>query len=394
MIYLVTNQTSLSKYNEDLIQYCSIEDSINYFKNHAFIGIDSETEGFDPYTKKMLTLQLGDWNNQFVIDLSSINISRYKDLLESNKTFIFANAQFDLRFLLHHSTDVKNISDTQLQENILYCGYNNDLDEKDIAKESTIEDSKKYVVRKFSLGKLSEKYLKFNLDKSIRGNIQYMGLTQAVIEYAANDVKVLEPIINKQKEALIRFNKRFYSTGEVEILENKVVRVFAKMLYRGIRLDKEKYTKEVITEVKKTLEESKRKLNSFILKDKIKYITVKKKNRNKKVPIVLTEDMYTHEVNVNINWDSPEQKLGILKEYDKTLKDTKSESLRKIQNKYPIVKELLEYNEYHKLYTSFGDSLLSEINPITKRIHPSIWQILSTGRISVSVPKIYWAYKK
>lgn len=394
MIYLVTGQKLISNYDPNIIRLASISDSLNYLWGLDNIGLDFETEGFDPYTKKPLTLQLGNWDNQYVIDLTSIDINNYKELLTSNKLFIIANAQFDLRFLLHKNIDVKNICDVMLRENILYCGYNNENDEKDIKEESTIEDSKKYVVRNYGLDKLASKYLNYDLDKSIRGNIHYLGLSQKVIQYAADDVKVLEPIMNKQQIALNAFNKKFISIGQVEILEDKVVRVFAKMLYRGIKLDSTKYKTEVISEVKKTLEESKKKLNNFILEDKIKTITLKKKKRDRKVPILLTEDMFTNELSININWDSPEQKLGILKEYDPSIIDTSSETLKKIQYKYPIVKELLEYNEYHKLYTSFGASLLKEINLVTKRIHPSIWQILSTGRISVSNPKLYWAYKK
>ena len=52
MIYLVSNQKRLE--TEGIVQ-ASIEDCLNYFKDKDEIQIDTETEGFDPYTKKILT---------------------------------------------------------------------------------------------------------------------------------------------------------------------------------------------------------------------------------------------------------------------------------------------------------------------------------------------------
>ena len=38
------------------------------------VGLDTETEGFDVYTKKLLSVQIGDYENQVMIDCTTIDI--------------------------------------------------------------------------------------------------------------------------------------------------------------------------------------------------------------------------------------------------------------------------------------------------------------------------------
>ena len=49
---------------------------------------------------------------------------------------------------------------------------------------------------------------------------------------------------------------------------------------------------------------------------------------------------------------------------------------------------LIEYSKYKKLSESFGRDFLKFVNPLTNRIHQSIWQILSTGRMSSREPLV------
>lgn len=75
MIYLVTKQDiSLPD-----VTLCSVQDSLDYLEQFDSIGADTETSGFDPYTCKFYTLQLGDREVQYVIDLSTIDIQEYKN---------------------------------------------------------------------------------------------------------------------------------------------------------------------------------------------------------------------------------------------------------------------------------------------------------------------------
>ena len=55
MIYFVSGQSRLFT---DSFKIISVEESIKLLSKLSVVGVDTETEGFDPYTKKLLSLQL------------------------------------------------------------------------------------------------------------------------------------------------------------------------------------------------------------------------------------------------------------------------------------------------------------------------------------------------
>lgn len=87
MIYLVTNAPDLIK--SELYENISVEKSLELLEPLRVVGVDTETEGFDIYTKKLLSLQLGCYDFQIVIDCLTINVQQYREYLESDRTFIF-----------------------------------------------------------------------------------------------------------------------------------------------------------------------------------------------------------------------------------------------------------------------------------------------------------------
>ena len=199
-------------FNSDKIKWCSVKDSLEYLSKLDEIGVDTETEGFDPYTKNLLSIQLGDAGNQYFINLSEISITNYYNLLTSDKLFILQNARFDLRFLIHKNIYLNKVYDTFLAECILTTGY--EEGERDV-----------------SLKALGKKYCNIELDKSIRGKIR-KEITDAVIIYGCDDVKYLLPIKSKQLEQITK-----YDLTSILNLENDVVKVFARMEYNGIGFD-------------------------------------------------------------------------------------------------------------------------------------------------------------
>ena len=86
-----------------------------------------------------------------------------------------------------------------------------------------------------SLKTAGENYCNVELDKSIRGQIIYKGLTEDTIVYAANDVKYLHPIKDAQR---IELAKKGLLTAIK--YENAFVIPLAYTEYCGIKLDKEK----------------------------------------------------------------------------------------------------------------------------------------------------------
>lgn len=164
MIYLVTAYPEL--FNNEVYRIITVEESLKLLEPLTIVGLDTETEGFDPYTKKLLLLQLGCYDFQVVIDCKTIDIQLYKDYLESDRTFLGWNLKFDLKFLFRHHIVPKKVYDGFLAEKLMWLGYPPGF-------------------HSLSLKTAGETYCNIELDKTVRGKIHYAGLTTDVIEYSA-----------------------------------------------------------------------------------------------------------------------------------------------------------------------------------------------------------------
>lgn len=387
MIYFLTKQTR--NFEPDNIKVGTVQQCLDYFKNHSEIEIDSETYGFDPHTKNTICWQIGDYNNQFVIETASYSIELFKELLES-KLLLLQNAQFDLRFLYHRGVFPKRIYDIMLVEAIMTSGLGDDGDIADIKKDcNKVEVARQFADRKLGLNDISQKYLGIEISKDLRGILHKEGLTDRVIRYSATDVKYLGKIKEAQLEEFEKFKQKYGASDALIDLENNAVKVFSRLLYNGIKLNIPFYKKEVVSVVNQEVENITTKLNEIVRKNNIRYITTTNSASKKDKPfeIVFGGDLFNPYA-CNINWNSPEQKLGILKKFDNSLQDTSKAELTKRADKHEIFKTAIEYSKYKKLKDSFGEPLIDFVNSSTGRIHAQIWQILSTGRISMSEPNL------
>lgn len=345
------------------IQESTIQECLDYFKDKLEIAIDSETEGFDIYTKKLLTIQLGDFDNQFVIDCKTIDINPLKELLEStDKVFLFHNAKFDLKFLYRIGIYPTSIYDTFLAECVLTTGYEE---------------------RGLSLKDVVLKYCNVILDKSIRGTIHIEGLTDRVIIYAADDTKYLSSIREKQLEKIAEFGLQ-----NILDIENQVVRVFALMEYHGAPFNPTKWL-AVAEQVEANTIELEDKMDAIVFKLGTKHLP-ETNSITKYCEVWKQGNLFfqNKQRDCNINWASPAQKTQLLIDLGLNVDSVGDKELQKLKSKHEVIPLLIEYSKQHKLSTSFGKEFLKFINPITKRIHGNVWQILSTGRISISEPNI------
>jgi len=332
----------------------SITECIDYLQQIDYVALDTETQGFDPHTKKILLLQVGDKNKQFVINCLDTDITPLKEVLES-KIVLMHNASFDWRFMYHAGIDIKNIYDTFLGECILTTGY--DTDDRDT-----------------SLKGVAKKYCNVDLDKSVRGDI-HKGLTEAVIEYAARDIEFLEDIMIAQLSEIDKWDLR-----KVLDLENKAVRVFSKMQYTGIAFDKPKL-KEVTDELAVINTNLIEQLDNIVIEEAKNIPSLKRYTR-------VQYDMFSEVRGTAINWSSPAQKTKILNALGVNVTSVDDKTLQFNKTKHKIIPLFIEYSKFAKLTSSFGKELLTFVNPITQRIHSNIWQILKTGRISMSEPNL------
>lgn len=350
MRYFVGNKVVGS----DFYELATLQEVFDYFKDKEEIELDTETEGLDPHTKKVLCSQLGTPEKQFVIDHSVIDIKLLKPLLEDpSKTFILQNAKFDLKFFYKQGIYIKNVYDTMLAECLLTAGY---------------ED------RSVGLLAIAKKYLNVDLDKSVRGDIHREGLSDRVIVYSAEDVRYLTRIKQKQMQQI-----KELELEKVLELENQVVKVFARMEYTGVLIDQDKWM-EVALQAEKNVYE--------LTKELDKYIDEEEKLAKFKPKSIQTNLFDFEERHHTVNWGSPKQKVEILQALGLDITTVSDRDLQKNKKNHPIVSKFIDYSKQAKLASSFGREFLKFVNPVTKRVHPNYWQILSTGRISVKEPNV------
>lgn len=333
----------------------TVEDSINYLKNLDVLGFDTETMGFDPYTKALLSMQIGDEERQYVIDCTTVNPKRYKKLLEK-KELIMHNAKFDLKFLYRQEIVPTKVFDTFLAERILTTGI-------DTARRS--------------LDAVVYKYCKIELDKTIRGNIHREGLSSRVIKYAADDVKYLHQVKRKQEVALQE--KQLHRTMS---LDNKFVKVLAYVEYCGMYMNAEDWRTKCNKDLMH-LEEVKEKLDQFIL------------NNSDKYPQYVDNQLslFSEGVKCKINWASSKQVIPFMQSLGvDTLTKDKETGLMKDsidkkvlgpqKKKHPIIEIYIEFTEAQKVVSTYGENWFDYISPVTGRIHTNYTQIMNTGRLS------------
>jgi len=322
---------------------------LDYFNQHSEIAVDTETSGRDPHVKKIISLQLGDPFNQFVIDCRTIPITIFKELLE-NKLLILHNSKFDYKFLKSHGITIEHIYDTMLAECVLYCGY------------------QQYG---YGLDKVLKRYLDIDLDKTTRGEFFKVNdnrLTYKQIEYAALDVTYL----HKVKELQLERAKKEHLLYTID-LENRAVKALADIEYNGMYLNKDKWLENTY-KFEDLTEQKEKELDEFILNDRIlsKYY---KKNEQ----LSLFEESKRY---LSINYSSPSQILKLLKYINPSIEDTSDRTLFKLQKTHEIFKHLQDYRKSKTICDRYGRSFIAYINNHTNRIHTDFWQVLNTGRVS------------
>ncbi len=368
MIYLVSNQQDL--FESTQYSKISVDDSLDLLKPLINVQLDTETEGLDCFTKKLLTVQLGNKDNQVVIDCLSIDILKYKEFLESNRLFLGWNLLFDAKFLYHQGIYPNHFYDGMLAEKLIWLGYPAGIIE-------------------MSLKAAADRYLHINLDKSIRGKINQTGLTEDVVVYAAHDVMYLEDIkrcqdIEVQKQKLEK---------AVE-LENAFVKCLAYIEYCGVKLDSKKWKAKMESDlIKMNIAEDK--LNKFVVDWSTKNLN--ELERKSFIGTNLQGDLFSGfdtEPKCKINWASSKQVIPFfellgfnLETFDKVTKKKKksvdAKIIKKQINVSTIAPIYLEYQEARKVVTTYGQNWLDAINPVTHRIHPNYYQLgTDTGRIS------------
>ena len=345
MIYLVTANQEL--FDNEVYQIIGVPKSLELLEPLKVVGLDTETEGLDPYTKRLKTVQLGCREFQIVIDCMTIDIKLYRNYLESNRLFIGWNLKFDLKFLYHQRIVPRRVYDGYLAEKLMWLGYPPGM-------------------HSLSLKTAGETYSGVELDKSVRGKIIWAGLETDVVKYAANDVTYLEEIMNKQLKLL-------KDKGlEVAIdYENRFVLPLAYMEYCGVKLDVEKWKQKMKTDLERELI-AKKACDDWIISTAETDSFLKEY-----IYVNLQGDLFEGfdtTPKVKINWNSAKQVIEIFKHFgvdvvidDKEKGGTKdsidAKTLKPQKGKCELIALYLEYKEAAKVTSTYGDNFLDQVGP-------------------------------
>lgn len=368
MIYLVTKQQSL--WTSDRYKVISAEEALELLAPLSVVELDTETMGLDPYTKELLTVQLGCAEFQVVIDCTSVDIHLFKEYMENpQRMFLGWNIKFDLKFLYHQRIVPLRVYDGYLAEKLLWLGY-------------------PAGVHEMSLKAASINYLGVDMDKSVRGKIIQTGLTEDVIVYAAGDVSYLGKIRDKQ---LVELEKK----GLLKAIdfENEFVKCLAYIEYCGAKLDVDKWKTKMATDLN-NLEKYEAELNEWVEESEYssKYCSVN-----------IQGDLFNGfdtKPRCHINWTSSQQVIPLFEELGLNLKvlDKKTKHYKKSvdikvvepqASKSPLIPIYIKYKKAAIIVNTFGQKFLNLINPVTGRIHANFNQLgTDTGRLSSTEPNL------
>lgn len=294
--------------------------------------------------KKLMNILIKSENDLFFFKEDQINFLK-KIFEDKNIKICGYKLKDDYINLLSYDIEIENMYfDLAIAEYLIDSASSN-YEIKDIAT-------------KYGFGNIKS-YDEFIGKGKNKKEIENMDISE-LLEYYTSMIDIVE-------SSFIPLNDILESTKMKELfsdVEMPLVKVLGHMEYTGISVDQ-----NVLNELK------------------IKF--------DKEISILETDIYELSNENFNIN--SPKQlgvvlfeKLGLpaIKK-TKTGFSTNAEVLEALMDKHPIIPKISLYRQYTKLQSTYVDGLIKIINPITKRIHSSFNQtITSTGRISSTEPNL------
>lgn len=331
MIYLVTNQQRLFADNDYTV--ISVEESLQMMSSWTLLQLDTETTGRDPHLCELLCVQFGNdkADARIIVDTSTVKIELYKDILEQ-KFCILQNGKFDLQFFFKHGIIIRKVYDTMIVEQLLHLGWP--------AGQMS-----------YSLNAIARRRLDTDIDKSVRGEIQWRGLDTTVIRYAAGDVTYLEKIMHAQLTDLKKWN--LMKAAQIEC---GFVPVIAYLEWCGIHLDQDRWKAKMQTD-RDRLNAAKDALDQFLIHEAESNSLLQKY-----IKIDTQGDLflgYDLSPKVTVNWSSSRQVVAVAKAlgFDTTTQDKKTgEDKESVLEKH-LQKQKGINDEFLKVYFSYQKAM-------------------------------------
>lgn len=375
------NNYNLIDNNQDLINLVPI------IQKNNIVGLDIEASSLDPYTATLLLIQLSIGEEIYVINTGKVErrslLYLVKLLKETNILCIGHNIKYDMKMIYHNfRVLLTNIFDTMLAEVLQKPG---------VAKPF---NSYAFVVKK---------YMGIDLPKTTRD--EFIGKTdfefsEKQLLYAANDVRYLVPIMERQSK-LLQANQG----KKIWELEMRLEPVVAMMEYQGVLLNATRW-KGLTGESERLAHEYSVKLQNYLAMhfDTIAgnyenaleaannlYIPTKTKMRKAErehLASVVTRDEILGAIIPLINMNSSKQSTNILQKLGIKTKTSNQKELTKFKG-HEFIDLLFSMRRYFKAGHAFGDEFINAINPVSGRIHSNYEQaVAKSGRFAGRGPNL------
>lgn len=345
-----------------------------------------EGSGLDPYTAKLLLVQIATPESVYVINVGRVENSTLLSLfqmIEDEKIICIAhNVKYEIKMLYHNlGILLTNVFCTMIAETLQFAGV-----------------SKPY----YSLREIAFKYLGVELEKGIRGQFEGKedyNFTEEQIVYAAIDAIILPPIYEAQAKLLAE-----KQGADVWNLEMKLAPVVAMMEYTGVLLDADTW-KKLARASEQRAEECALTIKNYLAKNFKKLagtysngleaatnlqMPVKQMRKAKKETLeaLTSPDEILNILVPEINLNSSKQARYILNKLGVKTKSSSQKELQKFKG-HEFIDMLLAYRKAVKAGSSFGDEFIFAINPVSGRIHSEFNQVrAATGRFGSSGPNL------
>src|SRR5207248_80837 len=204
---------------EYIITQTGLEKVLSWLNDRRFVVLDTEASGLDPFRAKLITLQLGDKSQQWVIDARVVYLEPLRKVIEDPKVIkLGQNLKYDWQLLfVLYGWQMQNCQDTMLAEQVLRCGLHVGA----------------------GLDDLMVRYGNQEIDKTVRSSFHTFitsELTKEQQDYAAGDCVWPHLIITAQWDEI---KKR--SLTDTVMLEFEFLPVMAHMELIGMQLDQEQW---------------------------------------------------------------------------------------------------------------------------------------------------------
>lgn len=361
----------------------------------SIIGLDTETEGFDPYRGRVRLLSLNIDGKVYVIDLFQTGTLSPLDaaMRECKGIYVLQNAKFDQKWLWHHYKIKLNfVFDTMRASYVIYNGLD----------------------KKHDLYSLYDRELDLDPIAQDLGGSNWSGpLSKEQLDYAAEDVILLPLLRTVLRNRLIKGG-----LADVGFLEMQVVYPEARMELAGFRLDSKMWLevaeanrqreyqlrlellRELPTPGKQGWLFSVDSLESplgppFLGARELEQTGDKEDPEDDDTLIaqLFRERKKGKGSKSFFNIESNKQVLEALQAKDlrqdgKLINSTSEIVLASYASEHAVVRKLLKHREYATRLKMFGPDYLKFVHPITGRIHGSLFAFTGAGRYAMRHPNL------